>query len=245
MPRIRLDLSYDGTMFCGWQLQKNDPSVQGSLESALQKLTGGELRVIGSGRTDSGVHALNQTAHFDCEASIPPEKYAPALNSLLPRGVRIYRSSEVPDDFHARFSARRRTYRYLIKTGQERSPFCDGRMYHIRHSPDIVRLNDLAAPFVGTHDFTTFTAAGDASESRVRKIEAASFFPRRGLIMFQISGNAFLWRMVRSIVGTILDFELKKEEQESIRDILLSRDRSLAGPTAPAPALYLYKVYYE
>ena len=118
-------------------------------------------------------------------------------------------------------------------------------MYHIRHSPDIVRLNDLAAPFVGTHDFTTFTAAGDASESRVRKIEAASFFPRRGLIMFQISGNAFLWRMVRSIVGTILDFELKKEEQESIRDILLSRDRSLAGPTAPAPALYLYKVYYE
>jgi len=170
MPRIRLDLGYDGNSFCGWQLQKHDPSVQGALESALKQLTGQDVRVIGSGRTDSGVHAMNQTAHFDSDASIPPEKYAPALNSLLPQGVRVYRSRETAADFHARFSARRRTYRYLIKAGQHRSAFCDGRVYHICRCPDLGRLNALAAPLVGTHDFTTFTAAGDSSESRVRRI---------------------------------------------------------------------------
>jgi tRNA pseudouridine38-40 synthase len=238
-------MSYNGNSFCGWQLQKNDPSVQGALESALKQLTGDDVRVTGSGRTDSGVHALNQTAHFDSDASIPPEKYAPALNSLLPQGVRIHRSLEAAGDFHARFSARRRTYRYLIKTGQNRSSFCDGRVYHIRRCPDIARLNELAAALVGTHDFTTFTAAGDSSESRVRNIEAAGFLPRRGLLQFYISGNAFLWRMVRSIVGTLLDFEQRGEEPQAVRNLLLSKDRSLAGPTAPAQGLYLYRVYYE
>ena len=245
MPRIRLDLSYDGTRFCGWQLQKNDPSVQGALETALKEITGKDVRVIGSGRTDSGVHALNQTAHFDSDSPIPPEKFAPAINSLLQQGLRVTRSVETSQDFHARFSARLRTYRYLIKAGQSRNPFCDGRVYHIRHCPDLVRLNELAAVFVGTHDFTTFTAAGDASESRIRRIEASSFFPRRGLIQFQISGNAFLWRMVRSIVGTLLYFEQKGEEPSVIRKVLLAKDRSLAGPTAPAEALYLYRVNYE
>ncbi|WP_319561501.1 tRNA pseudouridine(38-40) synthase TruA [Marispirochaeta sp.] len=245
MPRIRLDLSYDGTMFCGWQLQKTDPSVQGALETALETLTGTMTRVIGSGRTDSGVHALNQTAHFDSDASIPPEKYSLALNSILPPGVRIYRSLAVGEDFHARFSARKRTYRYYIKPGPKTSPFCESRVYRIRRYPDILQLNTLASALIGTHDFTTFTAAGDASDSRVRKIVAASFFPKGGLLVFQISGNAFLWRMVRSIVGTLLDLEQKGEEPQMLEKIISARDRNFAGPTAPAQGLYLYKVYYN
>ncbi len=245
MPRIRIDLSYDGGEFCGWQLQKTDPSVQGAIEEALLSLTGEEIRVIGSGRTDSGVHARCQTAHFDTEASIPPQKYTPALNGALPLGVRILRSGEVSPRFHARFSARLRSYRYQIIPGRKATPFDSRYALALKGRPNLQRLNALARMLVGTHDFSTFTAAGDPSESRVRRIESALFFPLGEMILFQISGNAFLWRMVRSIVGTLLEMEAQGRGPEELARILASGERSAAGVTAPAMGLFLYKVEYD
>lgn len=245
MARIRIDLAYDGGSFCGWQLQKSDPTVQGVLESALSELTGEAPRVTGSGRTDSGVHALCQTAHFDTDCGIPPEKFAPALNSTLPPQVRILRSCQVDDDFHARYSARRRIYQYRIIPAAQVTPFNASRALVLRRRPDFVLLNRLAAVLVGEHDFTVFAAAGDASESKVRTLYGASFIPRRGEMLFQISGNAFLWRMVRSIVGTLLETEESGQGPEQIRILLEGRDRRLAGATAPPQALYLCKVLYN
>jgi tRNA pseudouridine38-40 synthase len=245
MPRIRIDLAYDGGSFCGWQLQKSDPTVQGVLESVLRDLTGEDTRVTGSGRTDSGVHALCQTAHFDTDSGIPPEKFAPALNSRLPRDVRILRSIRVGDDFHARYSARRRIYRYRIIPAAQLTPFNASRALVLRRRPDCHLLNRLASVLVGEHDFTVFAAAGDPSESKVRTLYGASFIPLRGELIFQISGNAFLWRMVRSIVGTLLETEERGQGPEQIRSLLAGRNRPLAGATAPPQALYLYKVLYD
>lgn len=245
MPRIRIDLSYDGGEFCGWQLQKEDKSVQGAIEEALLTLTGSGIRVIGSGRTDSGVHALRQTAHFDSDASIPPEKYGPALNGVLPKGVRILKSGEVADSFHARFSARLRTYRYQIIAGRPATPFDSRYALVVKGRPDLRKLNALARVLVGTHDFSTFAAAGDPSESKVRRIESALFFPKGEMILFQISGTAFLWRMVRSLVGTLLDMEALGVGPDELGVRLSSRERSKAGVTAPARGLYLYKVEYD
>ncbi len=245
MSRIRLDLSYRGGDFCGWQLQPNELSVQGVLEEAVEKITGTFSRVIGSGRTDSGVHALGQTAHFDTESAIPAEKFRLALQSQLPEGVTIHRSLAVGEDFHARYSAQKRLYHYKIIAGFSFSSFQTDRYWCMKRRPDIKVLNKLASTLVGTHDFTTFTAAGDASESKVRNLECASFFPVGEELIFRISGNAFLWRMVRSIVGTLMEAEKSGETPDQFREKLTSRDRAMAGTTAPPQGLYLYKVYYE
>ena len=245
MPRIRIDLGYDGGDFCGWQLQASEASVQGALEEALAGLTGETVRVIGSGRTDSGVHAVLQTAHFDTETTIPPEKFAPALNSRLPRGVRVIRSRLVDESFHARFSARRREYQYRILPASLPTPFSRGRTLCLRRRPDLGLLNRLTVPILGEHDFTTFAAAGDASDSKIRRIFAASFLPRRGEILFHICGTAFLWRMVRSLIGTLLELEERRQGPEAMRALLDARDRSQAGATAPPEGLYLYRVYYQ
>jgi tRNA pseudouridine38-40 synthase len=241
-----LRLAYDGSRYCGWQRQPDQPTVQQELEEALLKLTGEERTVVASGRTDSGVHARGQVCHFDLGVTgIPFEKFTPALNRFLPPDIRILESRRAGEGFHARYSALRREYRYYLSRTGIPDPF--SRPYCYAHSdiPSTALLDRYAALLPGERDFTTFSAAGDPSESKIRRIFAASVFPLGGFTVFRIVGNAFLWRMVRSIVGTMLELGRNGAPPEELSERIAARDRSAAGPTAPARGLFLHEVEYD
>lgn len=248
--RIRLTLAYEGTDFCGWQRQPRDPSVQETLEGVLSRIHGQAVTVTASGRTDSGVHAQGQVVHFDAPPiSLPPERYPLACNSLLPPSVRVLSAGAAAPDFHARYQAVCRVYRYRLAFGPAPLPEEARWCWHRRRRPELRRLNALCRPLLGTHDFTTFTAAGDPSESKVRRIYSAAFFPRGSEIIFEIGGNAFLWRMVRSLTGTILELEEKGGLLEQLAPAMARRleaqERGLAGTSAPARGLSLHRVFYK
>jgi tRNA pseudouridine38-40 synthase len=242
---LRLKIAYDGTGFVGWQRQKNGATVQGEIEKRLSSMLREEVNLIGSGRTDSGVHAREQIANFRSENhSIPAAKFREALNSTLPQGIQILESVEVPWDFHSRFDACEREYRYYIHNAQlcplEKRPYC----HHLRRAVDISLLNSLATEILGRQDFSVFTAAGDPSPSKVREVYTSCFYRKGDSLIYAISANAFLWRMVRSITGTLLDLELKKASPQELRDIIQSKERSKAGVSAPAKGLFLHKIWY-
>lgn len=244
LRNIRLTVSYDGTDFSGWQRQKRDRSVQEELEVALAKMHGHEIATYGAGRTDSGVHAHGQVANFYTDiASIPAERFVPALNGLLPRDVRILESREAHFDFHSRFDARARRYRYFTLVGQA-DPWRLRYAHQLFRRPDIAVLNDMASRLLGETDFTSLSSAQDASLSRFRCVHEASFRWEGDALVFEIAANAFLWRMVRSIVGTILYFEAEGRDGGDMAALLAARDRRLAGPTAPARGLFLWSVDY-
>jgi tRNA pseudouridine38-40 synthase len=244
LRNIRLTVSYDGTDFSGWQRQKSDRSVQEELEKALAKMHGHEIATYGAGRTDSGVHAHGQVANFYTDiASIPADRFVPALNGLLPRDLRILDSLEAPFDFHSRFDAASRRYRYFTIVGQA-DPWRLRYAHQLFRRPDIEVLNDMASRLLGERDFTSLSSAQDASLSRFRCVREASFRWEGDALVFQIAANAFLWRMVRSIVGTILYFEAEGRRGEDMAALLAARDRKLAGPTAPARGLFLWNVEY-
>lgn len=245
MRNIRLDIAYVGTAYCGWQIQPKDITVQALIEQALSKIHKREIDIIGSGRTDSGVHADMQVANFYTDIdSIPAENFRQALNSLLPLDIRILKSRHVSDSFHSRFDAVRRTYKYYIKLGEVGHPRYRDFCYLVRKPLDLKRLNDLARELVGEHDFTTFAASGDQAPTKTRRIFSAGFYPEGEFLVFKICGNAFLQRMVRSLTGTLLDLCWKGSSPSDIRSILASKDRSLAGTTAPARGLFLHHVEY-
>jgi len=247
---ILLRISYDGTRFHGWQkqLQHGEESfrtVQGEVERALALLHKHPVELFGSGRTDAGVHACGQAAHFFTDiARIKPESFVPALNSALPKDVRIIEAAHVSDNLHARFSARLRTYRYFIHCGKtafaHQLPYC----WHIRREPDINLLNRMAGVLSGELDCTTFSAAGDQSKSKSRYIYTAHFFTDRDFLVFEISANAFLWRMVRSVTGTLLHYEQQNGTKEDFEAVLRSKDRRNAGETAPPQGLFLWSIDY-
>lgn len=254
MRNILLTVSYDGTDFCGWQRQdKSDGgrpvrTVQGEIEKALEKIHKEHVNLTGSGRTDSGVHAFAQAANFYSPIdSIPVEKYIPAINAFLPDDIRIVGSSEVAQDFSSRFSATSRTYRYFIHTG---NPFASEMrfVWPIHHKPDITVLNKMASYLRGEIDCATFAAAGDASLSTFRYIENARFFvddKNPEVIVFEICANAFLWKMVRSLTGSLIFFEKSGRSPEYFKEVLDSHDRKRAGPTAPPSGLFLYQVSFD
>ena len=242
---IKLIIAYDGTDFCGWQVQNKGRTVQGEIESALKRIHSKDIRLTASGRTDSGVHANGQVANFYTGSGIPAEKFTYAINSLLPQDVRIMESTEADEKFHSRFDAKIRVYRYYIKTGGSCLPQYSRYCWKIRETPELRLLNRIVSPLTGIHDFTTFTAVGDPSNSRVRQLYSASFTAENGFLVFKIAGNAFLWRMVRSIVGTVFDLAREGAGAEEMRRILESMDRERAGTTAPSRGLFLDRVIYE
>ncbi|MDC7219522.1 MAG: tRNA pseudouridine(38-40) synthase TruA [Spirochaetales bacterium] len=244
--RVALLVSYDGTDFCGWQVQNGQDSisVQGSMERALSEICGEKIGVTGSGRTDSGVHATGQVAHADIPVNIPGPKVREALNSRLPGTIRILKSRVVPDDFHSRFGAVRREYGYYISPGiippAHRRNYC----HYTRRRYNLRELNEIASVLRGVHDFSTFAAAGDQSKSRTREIFSSSFHREGDLLVFRIAGNAFLWRMVRSLTGTLLHVADQGGGPEEMARRLAAMDRNEAGPTAPSRGLFLEKVEY-
>jgi len=250
LRNIALRVSYDGTNFLGWQRQSEAAhgkgrTVQEEIERALAKMHGHPVALIGSGRTDSGVHAAGQVANFHTDiASIPADRFVPALNSMLPRDVRILDSREVTPEFHARFDARARTYRFFIYCGKHPMAHEMPYVWHLGRWPDVAKLNRMAACLAGEIDCSTFTASGDQSKTRSRYLYGARFFPEGEKLVFEISANAFLWKMVRSITGTLLDLEGRGAPVGEFARILASRDRRQAGPTAPGDGLFLWNVRY-
>ncbi len=244
--KIRLDLSYDGTDFEGWQKQKEGRTVQGEIEKVLKQLhKGQDTGLVGSGRTDSGVHASFQVAHFESAgSSVPSERFRQALNSVLPRDIRILKSYEVDPAFHARYDAVMRVYRYyLIKPEDQKAHMCRYSTTSVLDL-DLKKLNEMAMALTGTHDFTSFAAARDPNENKVRTIYSARFFKEGPYTVYRVAGNAFLWRMVRTMVGTLLQQYENGGGPDNIRDILLNKDRTLAGPSARPYGLFLDKVIY-
>ena len=242
---IKLTIAYDGTEYCGWQVQNNEVTVQGEIEKALSAMHKKDIRLTGSGRTDSGVHAKGQVANFYTDIkSIPEENFAPALNSLLPMDIRIIKSRKADFKFHSRYDAKERIYRYYISSGNLPYPWQNRYCHYIRDLLDLKRLNEIVRPVTGIHDFTTFSAPMEEGISMTREIYSAHFYAEYPFIVFKISGSAFLRKMVRSITGTVLDLYSKGEDGAKMKELIDSADRSLAGPTAPARGLFLYKVCY-
>ena len=265
MRNIRLTLAYDGTDFHGWQRQPDLPTIQECLESALSRLAGEAVRVWGSGRTDAGVHAANQVANFKTACPIPCANLVKALNDLLPPSVRIKEAAEAGPDFHARYHARSKAYRYRILMAPVCSPFLWRFVCHHPYPLDARAMAEAARHFEGTHDFTSFAAVGEEEEvggedsktarpggsreagsGMVRTVFASRLTerPRTSMLIYQVSGSGFLHHMVRNIVGTLIEAGRGRLVPADIPRILKARDRTLAGPTAPAAGLCLIKVEY-
>lgn len=250
LRRIKLTVSYQGGAYHGWQRQQNGMSVQQRLEEALETMLGVPVGVVGSGRTDQGVHALGQVCHFDTSSRIPADAFRLRLNALLPPDIRIQKAEEADGAFHARFTTMAREYAYLVKRNADLTAFDGGRVYGIRTLPDLSLLEGYAALVRGTHDFTTFCAAGDLSPSKTRDIYESSWTLAKDpygydLLSYHICGNAFLYHMVRSLVGTQLDLAARGAAPEEFGAILASRDRSRALRTAPSCGLYLWRITYD
>jgi tRNA pseudouridine38-40 synthase len=242
---IKLLVAYDGTDFCGWQRQDAGRSVQGLIEEALREMHKQPVKLAGSGRTDSGVHAAGQVANFYSGIhSIPAGKFVPALNAFLPSDVRILAASEAAPGFHARFDAVLRTYRYHFICGRTALPHESRYNLQLRRYPRLETLNAYCRLLSGEQDCTIFAGAGDKSKSRHRYISNAAFFVEGGRLIFEISANAFLWKMVRSVAGTFLHYEESCTPPEKLRDLIATGDRSLAGPTLPPQGLFLWKIEY-
>jgi tRNA pseudouridine38-40 synthase len=299
MPHWKLILTYDGTPYNGWQIQPNLPTVQGTLAQAIQRVTGETVLPQGSGRTDTGVHALAQVATFSLSVPIPAANLHRALNNALPASIRVLSVETVPEDFHARHSAQRKTYEYRILPGDHIcSPMLAPYVWPCRLSLDLAILQQAATEILGTHDFTSFAAndpdqatrnaatlksvedeSVDAARSpqpdpndvistgggvlaaaveksaslpplptspadNIRTIYHSAWHPQEDLLIYRVTGSGFLHHMVRNLVGTFVEAAANRISADEIPNILAARDRSAAGPTAPASGLFLVEVEY-
>lgn len=246
MRNLKLTLAYDGTDFLGWQIQKTGRTIQGEVEKALSRMHKSDIKVNCAGRTDSGVHANGQVINFHSSLDdIPVEKLSRAVSSFLPKDISVVASEVVPDDFHARYGARRRSYKYYILPSPSRIPHYQRYSLRVIHRPDIRVLNRYASQLVGEHDFTTFAAPNEQVSHHVRRVLSAAFYPEGEFIVFRITGTAFLWKMVRGIVGSLLEYEERGLGPEDVRGYLEAGDRSLAGMTAQARGLFFDRVDYS
>lgn len=245
MRRIALVIEYDGTNYVGWQVQPNGTAVQEVLDDAFYKLIGERPTLHASGRTDSGVHARAQVAHFDTESRIPADKVCYALNTRLPADIRVKASFEVSPDFHARFSVKEKHYEYAINNAPHACAFTRNTALHI-HSPlDIIRLKEAASYFLGEHDFNAFKSSGSKASSTVRTVFESDWRRDGHYLLYHVAGSGFLYNMVRIMVGTMIRVGQGLESPELIKNALLNPMRDNAGDTAPAHGLTLYRVVYD
>jgi tRNA pseudouridine38-40 synthase len=243
---IHLTLEYDGSGYHGWQRQTNALSIQEVVETCLARITGQEVCVHGSGRTDAGVHALGQVAHFWTESALPLAAFREGLNSMLPRDIVILEAREAAADFHARFGAQAKTYEYRILNRAVRSPLHRQRCWWLAQPLDLVRMQEATEALLGEHDFAGFQASGSAVKTTTRTVLAAAWEEGPGgWKNFRITANGFLRGMVRALVGTLVEVGWGKRPANDLSRLLAGRDRRLAGPSAPAGGLYLAKVFYE
>ncbi len=242
--RIRLDVEFDGTDYCGWQRQKDLPSVQQKIEDAILELTQQKVTVHGSSRTDAGVHALCLTCHFDVETRIPPGRISYALNFLLPKDIRIKNSEQAQDGFHARFDAKMKWYRYSILNHPQGSPLYRRTTGHVPYALDLKRMQESLAPLVGTHDYAAFAASGSMVKSTVRTICEIRLTKLGDRIILDVLGSGFLYNMVRIIAGTLIDIGRKKLGTDAFLQMIEHRDRLCGGLTAKPEGLMLMHVFY-
>ena len=245
MGRIRLTVEYDGTNYSGWQRQENAVSVQQRLEEALYKLLREDVRVTGASRTDAGVHALGQTVHFDTKSRIPPEKYAFALNTMLPDDIRVRASRAAADGFHARFHARGKIYRYLMWNSPHASALLRNSHAHVMYPLDAALMDEEARSVEGTHDFKAFAASGSVAKDTVRTIYACRVARSGEEVMLLVHGSGFLYNMVRILAGTAIQVGCGKLESGAIERALSGKSRLSLGVTAPPHGLTLMRVFYE
>ena len=245
LRRFYLIVEYDGTDYCGWQRQINGPSVQQMLEEALLRLTGEEIAVTGSSRTDAGVHAMGLCAHFDSATRIPPEKIAFALNTMLPPDIRIRESGLAPEGFHARYSACGKVYRYRFFNS--RHDCAIGRQYaaHVPLPLDVEAMNREAQALCGTHDFEAFAASGSVVKSTVRTIYRVQVTRSGDDVTLLVLGDGFLYNMARAMAGTVVYAAEGKIKPSEIGAILDSGNRTAAGPTVPPGGLYMTHLWYD
>lgn len=245
--RHQLIIAYDGTPFGGWQAQMNSVAIQSLIEKALSTILREEISLFGSGRTDAGVHAFGQSAHFDTTKSFEPRRLILSGNALLPPEIRLMNVQEVSKDFHARYDATGKIYHYHIHLDKAPDPFKRLYSYHFPYPLDLNILNESAPYFLGTHDFSSFAneaREGSAAKNAVRTLTRLDIIEEPGGIRLEFEGNGFLYKMVRNITGTLIDIARGKHKIEEIPEMLAAKDRKRAGTTAPALGLCLVQVLY-
>lgn len=244
MRNIRLTIEYQGKDFNGWQKQPNKLNIQGEIERAIGEITGEEIELIASGRTDAGVHALGQVANFKTNSNIPAEKFPLAINSKLKKSIVIKKAEEVEERFHSRYSVHSKKYRYIINNSPTGTAIYRELEYQFPIKLDVEKMQEAVKYFEGEHDFSGFKASGTSSKNSVRKIFKAEVISKDDRIFIELTGSGFLYNMVRIISGTLLDVGLGKIKPKEIPEIIESKDRKRAGRTLPAVGLYLVEVYY-
>lgn len=244
MKRIKLIVAYDGTNYHGWQVQNNGETIESMLNAALRDLTGEDICVLGASRTDAGVHAMGNVAVFDTEARMPGDKFVYALNQRLPEDIRVQHSCEVPPDFHPRYQDTVKTYEYRILNREFPLPAYRLNAHFTYRALDEARMQQAADLLIGEHDFQSFCAAGAQVKSTVRTIYDVKVLRDGDLLTIRITGNGFLYNMVRIIAGTLMKVGCGEWEPAYIQEILDAKDRMKAGPTAPAKGLTLVEIRY-
>lgn len=241
---LKLIIEYEGTLYHGWQRQGELPTIQKAIEEVIFTITREDSRLASSGRTDAGVHALGQVANFTSNTRLPLHNLLRGMNSLLPADIRIREIAEAAPDFHARFSARSKTYIYNIDEGPVPSVFSRNFAWHVHEKLNLEKMNIAAESIKGEHDFMSFCAAGHETKTYVRQVIKAEFFRKGCLVTFRVEATGFLKYMVRNLVGTLVHVGTEKITPDCFRDILDARDRTVAGPTAPPQGLFLESVRY-
>lgn len=242
--RFKIVIAYDGTEYAGWQVQPNGISIQEMVEKALFQILQTPIRIHGSGRTDSGVHASGQVAHFDCQKEITPPLLMTSLNRILPGSIRILSLEKVPSTFHARFSAQGKKYTYHITHGHPRDPFNRFYSTHVPRSLDVSSMKLGAKKLIGTHDFTSFANIGNPTKDRIRTIYSIEFMEQNNQLAITFHGNGFLYKMVRNLVGLLLEIGKGKIDANEVTSILEAKDRKKAPLAAPPTGLFLSSVDY-